>query len=380
MKCSVCFEAQCTVRIVCNSRCFSALLFGKAANKVICFDLDFNPSYDEQAQDRAFRIGQTKDVQVIRLISQGTIEEQKYIRQIYKVHLKNDTIKSVQEDGTGQARLFRGVQGDKHRKGEIFGVENLLKFKDGSFMSDLWKSSESRPSSRNDDTVKVDELTNALTNFSEQQVDNIGGNLLEQDFDSAVKAQEVKDGDEEDYSKVVEGTTAINHQELFAPHQEDSDDDREEVLGGASQNMMAVLGGSDDDDDDDEDGDDEQQMPVEPPRDIRAHLDEDSPTENEVPKKRRAVATLDSIDEDSHNHVQFAAAVQSFPDEEDEFVAAMKPPPKKPKKGSGAEASNPKKRPAKASEKETATTFSTSDIALPDYNKSKKKKKKKSKK
>ena len=44
-----------------------------AANRVIIYDVNWSPSHDEQAQDRAFRIGQNRDVEVIRLIAQGTI-------------------------------------------------------------------------------------------------------------------------------------------------------------------------------------------------------------------------------------------------------------------------------------------------------------------
>jgi SWI/SNF-related matrix-associated actin-dependent regulator of chromatin subfamily A containing DEAD/H box 1 len=39
------------------------------------FDQDFNPHNDRQAQDRAYRIGQKRDVDVIKLIMRGTIEE-----------------------------------------------------------------------------------------------------------------------------------------------------------------------------------------------------------------------------------------------------------------------------------------------------------------
>lgn len=46
-----------------------------AASVVIMFDQDFNPHNDKQAQDRAYRIGQKRDVEVIKLISRGTIEE-----------------------------------------------------------------------------------------------------------------------------------------------------------------------------------------------------------------------------------------------------------------------------------------------------------------
>ncbi len=47
-----------------------------AANHVIHYDLWWNPAVENQATDRAFRIGQDKDVTVYRLITQGTFEEQ----------------------------------------------------------------------------------------------------------------------------------------------------------------------------------------------------------------------------------------------------------------------------------------------------------------
>jgi len=46
-----------------------------AASVVIMFDQDFNPHNDRQAQDRAYRIGQKRDVDVVKLITRGTIEE-----------------------------------------------------------------------------------------------------------------------------------------------------------------------------------------------------------------------------------------------------------------------------------------------------------------
>ncbi|MCL6423193.1 DEAD/DEAH box helicase [Brachybacterium sp. JHP9] len=46
-----------------------------AANHVVHLDRWWNPAVENQATDRAFRIGQTKDVQVRKLVSAGTIEE-----------------------------------------------------------------------------------------------------------------------------------------------------------------------------------------------------------------------------------------------------------------------------------------------------------------
>ncbi|EJU04472.1 hypothetical protein DACRYDRAFT_20994 [Dacryopinax primogenitus] len=46
-----------------------------AASVVVLFDQDFNPHNDRQAADRAYRIGQKRDVDIIKFITRGTIEE-----------------------------------------------------------------------------------------------------------------------------------------------------------------------------------------------------------------------------------------------------------------------------------------------------------------
>src|SRR5204862_3703614 len=48
------------------------------ANKVIIFDSSFNPQEDIQAENRAHRVGQTREVEVVRLVMKDTIEEQIY--------------------------------------------------------------------------------------------------------------------------------------------------------------------------------------------------------------------------------------------------------------------------------------------------------------
>ncbi|KAK5165695.1 uncharacterized protein LTR77_008618 [Saxophila tyrrhenica] len=92
-----------------------------SANKVVVVDPNWNPSYDLQAQDRAYRIGQTRDVQVFRLISVGTIEECIYARQIYKQQQAN-----IGYNASVERRYFKGVQGQKEQKGEIFGLGNMF--------------------------------------------------------------------------------------------------------------------------------------------------------------------------------------------------------------------------------------------------------------
>ena len=57
------------------------------ADIVILYDSDWNPQVDLQAQDRAHRIGQTKQVCVFRLISEDTVEEKVLERALQKLRL-----------------------------------------------------------------------------------------------------------------------------------------------------------------------------------------------------------------------------------------------------------------------------------------------------
>ena len=46
-----------------------------AADTVIFYDNDWNPTMDAQATDRAHRIGQKKTVHVYRLVTKSSVEE-----------------------------------------------------------------------------------------------------------------------------------------------------------------------------------------------------------------------------------------------------------------------------------------------------------------
>lgn len=47
----------------------------QTADTVIIYDSDWNPHQDLQAEDRAHRIGQTKEVRVLRLMTLNSVEE-----------------------------------------------------------------------------------------------------------------------------------------------------------------------------------------------------------------------------------------------------------------------------------------------------------------
>ncbi|DBA69980.1 TPA: hypothetical protein ACH3X2_012333 [Trebouxia sp. C0005] len=93
-----------------------------SANRVVIVDPSWNPAHDLQAQDRAFRIGQRRDVGVYRLVSTGTLEEMVYARQIYKQQAANTAI-----EGARERRYFEGVKGIPGEEGELWGLANLFK-------------------------------------------------------------------------------------------------------------------------------------------------------------------------------------------------------------------------------------------------------------
>lgn len=72
------------------------------ADRVIIYDPDWNPSTDIQARERAWRLGQKKDITIYRLMTAGTIEEKIYHRQIFKTFLTNKILKDPK-----QKRFFK---------------------------------------------------------------------------------------------------------------------------------------------------------------------------------------------------------------------------------------------------------------------------------
>ncbi|MGG6312714.1 SNF2 helicase associated domain-containing protein [Paenibacillus macerans] len=67
------------------------------ADTVILYDLWWNPAVEQQAADRAHRIGQKNIVQVIRLVAQGTVEDKMYELQQKKKNLVEEVLKPGQE-------------------------------------------------------------------------------------------------------------------------------------------------------------------------------------------------------------------------------------------------------------------------------------------
>lgn len=105
------------------------------ANRVIIFDPDWNPSTDVQARERAWRLGQKKEVTIYRLMTAGTIEEKIYHRQIFKQFLTNKILKDPKQRQTFQMKdlydLFTlgSTEDGTTETGEMFkGTEVQVQF------------------------------------------------------------------------------------------------------------------------------------------------------------------------------------------------------------------------------------------------------------
>ncbi|KAF9179331.1 hypothetical protein BGZ51_006999 [Haplosporangium sp. Z 767] len=75
----------------------------QTADTVVIFDSDWNPHQDLQAQDRAHRIGQTKEVRIFRLVTEKSVEEHILARAQYKLEIDGKVIQAGKFDNKSTA-------------------------------------------------------------------------------------------------------------------------------------------------------------------------------------------------------------------------------------------------------------------------------------
>lgn len=145
------------------------------ANRVVIYDPDWNPSTDIQARERAWRIGQTRDVTIYRLITRGTIEEKIYHRQIYKHFLTNKILKNPQQKRFFKARdmrdLFTLQDDEDHSSTETSNIFNQLS-NDVNIASIDSSSNDSQVDNPSEGTCKT-KLNTSETSGAEDEETNI---------------------------------------------------------------------------------------------------------------------------------------------------------------------------------------------------------------
>ncbi|CAH8356594.1 unnamed protein product [Eruca vesicaria subsp. sativa] len=89
----------------------------QSADTVIIFDSDWNPQMDQQAEDRAHRIGQKKEVRVFVLVSVGSVEEVILERAKQKMGIDAKVIQAGLFNTTSTAQDRREMLEELMRKG-----------------------------------------------------------------------------------------------------------------------------------------------------------------------------------------------------------------------------------------------------------------------
>ncbi|CDS37899.1 dna helicase ino80 [Echinococcus multilocularis] len=101
-----------------------------AADTVIFYDSDWNPTVDQQAMDRAHRLGQLKPITVYRLISKSTVEGRMLQRAEEKRAMQRMVIagdsSSANATGDGTDSLIRPDRGDQNKMTQSEMVSLLL--------------------------------------------------------------------------------------------------------------------------------------------------------------------------------------------------------------------------------------------------------------
>ena len=98
----------------------------QTADVVILYDSDWNPQADLQAQDRAHRIGQKREVQVFRFVTEHTVEEKIVERAQQKLKLDAMVVQQgrlKEKDKLSRTELLEAVR---------FGADKIFKSKDSS--------------------------------------------------------------------------------------------------------------------------------------------------------------------------------------------------------------------------------------------------------
>jgi SWI/SNF-related matrix-associated actin-dependent regulator 1 of chromatin subfamily A len=105
------------------------------ANKVIIFDSSFNPHDDIQAENRAHRIGQKREVEIIRLITRGTIEDQIHAlgnsKLILDERVSGEGESSSDAYKTGQ-KMIEDMLLEKRKDGKDVNIQDAFGENEGS--------------------------------------------------------------------------------------------------------------------------------------------------------------------------------------------------------------------------------------------------------
>ncbi|QLQ82578.1 hypothetical protein HG537_0H03410 [Torulaspora globosa] len=193
------------------------------ANRIIIFDPDWNPSTDMQARERAWRIGQKREVSIYRLMVAGSIEEKIYHRQIFKQFLTNKILSDPK-----QKRFFK--INELH---DLFSLGG----EDGHSIEELDEEVQKHTKElRNSKTQESDDL--------EQVISMAGVSKLESFYSGKEKKEKLQTEDD----RLIEGLLgdnnlqdAMTHEALVHSHSSASGATAEKEAARAAEDALNAL-------------------------------------------------------------------------------------------------------------------------------------------
>uniref|UniRef100_A0A665V8I2 Uncharacterized protein n=1 Tax=Echeneis naucrates TaxID=173247 RepID=A0A665V8I2_ECHNA len=186
-----------------------------SADTVVIFDSDWNPQNDLQAQARAHRIGQKRQVNIYRLVTKGSVEEDIIERAKKKMVLDHLVIQRM--DTTGKTVLHTGAAPSSSapfNKEELsailkFGAEELFKEPEGEEqepqemdIDEILKRAETRENDPGPSTVGEELLSQfKVKNYEEIDIDS---ERSQRSWDDIIPEEQRRRMEEEERQKELE--------------------------------------------------------------------------------------------------------------------------------------------------------------------------------
>ncbi|KAK7822176.1 hypothetical protein U0070_000740, partial [Myodes glareolus] len=208
-----------------------------SADTVVIFDSDWNPQNDLQAQARAHRIGQKKQVNIYRLVTKGTVEEEIIERAKKKMVLDHLVIQRMDTTGRTEMDIDEILRLAETRENEVSTSatdELLSQFKVANFatMEDE-EELEERPHKDWDEIIPEEQRKKVEEEERQKELEEIY--MLPRIRSSTKKAQ-TNDSDSDTESKRQAQRSSASESET-----DDSDDDKKPKRRGRPRSVRKDL-------------------------------------------------------------------------------------------------------------------------------------------
>ncbi|CAF4765294.1 unnamed protein product, partial [Rotaria sp. Silwood1] len=172
------------------------------ADTVIIYDSDWNPQNDLQAQARAHRIGQTKQVNIYRLVAKQSVEETIIERAKQKMVLDHLVIQRMDTTGRNAFQNFNNTSTADNRPLTKEELNTIIKF--GA--EDLFKETSTNDESTVEEESQKIDIDEILRRAETRQDDDTSMRNSSEDLLSQFKIANIQTMEDD----IIEPTTVVN--------------------------------------------------------------------------------------------------------------------------------------------------------------------------